>query len=111
MGVMEDAADKMITELRTTQPSRVREILEQTLAALGVREVKVNVQSAAGAVPERLGHVRGDGSVLLGDLGRRHLEEDRPVGGGESVLVVEIDLELAVGVFVIGLIDAPSEFV
>ncbi len=39
----------------------------------------------------------------------QHLEEDEPVGRLEGVRVMEIDLVLAVGVLMVGLVDAPVE--
>ena len=81
------------------------------LARLGIGQMKMDVQAAAGAVGERLGHVRDDRSVLLGDLGAQHAEEGDSVGGDERVGVIEIDFVLPVRVLVIDLVRAPAELI
>ena len=107
----EHPAEEVVRQLRAAQAAPVGRVLEQRLARLGVGEVVVDVQAAAGAVAERLGHVRRDRPVLLGELRRRHLEEGDAVGGGQGVGVLKVDLELGVGVLVVGLVDAPAELV
>ena len=67
------------------------------------------MQTATGAVAERLRHMCCDGTVLLRDLRRRHLEERNSVGGGQCIFEVEVNLKLAVGVFMVGLVDTPTE--
>lgn len=81
------------------------------LARLGIGQMKMDVQAAAGAVGERFRHVRDDGSVLLGDLGAQHAEEGDSVGGDERVGVIEIDFVLPVRVLVIDLVRAPAELI
>ena len=71
----------------------------------------VRVQAAASAVGKWLGHMRGDGAVPFGDLRGGHLEEDDAVRGGQRVGVVEVDLELPVGVLVVALINPPAHVV
>jgi len=55
--------------------------------------------------------VRGDRAVFCRDLARHHLEKREAVGRGQRVTVFEIHLELAVGVLVVGLINAPAKLV
>ena len=71
----------------------------------------MNVQAAAGAVGERLGHMRHGRSVVLGDLGAQHTEEGDSVRGDERVGVVEIDFVLPVGILVIDLECAPAQLI
>ena len=46
---------------------------------------------------------------LRADLAGQHLEEDEAIGRGQRVGILEIDFVLAVGVLVVGLVDAPVE--
>ena len=68
-------------------------------AAAGQRQVQV--QPAAGAVGERLGHERGDHAAFGGDHRQQVAQGDHPVGGGQRVGVLEVLLELAVAVLVV----------
>src|SRR5262245_42551346 len=81
-GMAEDTAEEVVRQLRAAQSAAVGSVLEQRLARLGVGEMVVDVEPAAGAIAERLGHVRGDRPVLLRQLRRRHLEEGDAVGRG-----------------------------
>ena len=73
--VREDAPDEVVGELRKPQSLVVALVEEEVLAGIGVRHVVVDVTAAARAVGERLGHMRRDGPVLLGELAGHHLEE------------------------------------
>ena len=109
-GVVQHAADEMIAGFGTTQAARdPRHRANNPSPVSAVGQVKVDVQPAAGAVAERLGHVRGDRAVFFGDLRRRHFEERDAVGGRQRVVIGEVHLVLAVGVLVVGLIDAPAK--
>ncbi len=66
------------------------------------------MHAAAGAVGERLGHEGADHAQLVGDFRSRHLEENNLVGAGQAIAVGIVDLELAVGVLVVGLIDVEA---
>ena len=68
-------------------------------AAAGQRQVQV--QAAAGAVGERLGHERRDHAALGGDHRQQVAQRDDPVGGGQRVGELEVLLELAVAVLVV----------
>ena len=51
----------------------------------------------------------GDGAEAPGHLARHHLEEGVAVGRGERVGVAPVDLELGVGVLVVGGVGLPAE--
>jgi hypothetical protein len=65
----------------------------------------VKVHAVAGALGVGLGHERADHAQVVGDLAGGHAEEGETVGRGHGVAVGVVDLELAVGVFVVDLID------
>ncbi len=69
----------------------------------------MHVRPAAGAVRKRLGHESSDGPVSSSGFRSQHLEKDESIGGRQGVCILEIDLELGVGVLVIGLVHAPIE--
>ena len=69
----------------------------------------MEVAAVAGQVRERLGHERGDQAALLGHRLDHVAEEDRAVAGGQRVGEVEVLLELAVGVLVVGGVVVPPE--
>ena len=58
---------------------------------------------------EGLGHVGGDSADLVGELARHHLEERVAVSRCQSVRVCEIDLILAIAVFVLSLVRLPAQ--
>ena len=62
-------------------------------------------EPGAGAIRERLGHERAHHPHRTRDLGGRHLEQRVVVGGRQAIAVDEIDLELAVRILVIDLVD------
>ena len=104
----EDATDKVIGRLREAQPSGIFFVKEHVLPGLGVGQVVVDMPCAAGAVCKGLGHVGGDGPVLLGVLAGHHFEESVAVCRDQGVIVDEIDLILSVGVFVVRLVGIPT---
>ena len=69
----------------------------------------MEVAAVSGEVGERLGHERGDEPPLLGQRLDHVAEEDRPVTRGERVRVLEVLLELPVGVLVIGGVVVPAQ--
>ena len=109
--MFQDPADKMVAELGTAQPATVGLVVKQALSTLGIGQVEVDMQPAAGTVIKWLGHVGGDGTVLFCHLGGCHFEESDPVGRGESILVVKVDLVLAIPILVVRLVNAPAELV
>ncbi len=72
-------------------------------------QAHVEVAAVAGEVAERLGHEGRDQAALLGQRLDHVAEEDRAVAGGERVGEVEVLLELAVGVLVVGRVVVPAE--
>ena len=105
----EYASDEVVRRLRESESLVVALIEEDVLAGRGVGDVVVDVAAAARAVGERLGHVRGDGAVPYGELAGHHLEEGIAVGGCQRITVDEVELVLAVGVLVVGLVRVPPE--
>ena len=81
--------------------------LEHVLAVLP--QAHVEVAAVAGEVAERLRHERRDHPALLGERLDHVAEEDRAVGRGERVGEVEVLLELAVRVLVVGGVVVPAE--
>ncbi len=89
----------------------------QTAGVVGVREGRgavapqrqVQVQTAAGAVGERLAHEGRGHAALLGHHRQQVPQGDHPVGGGEGVCVGEVLLELTVAVLVVVGVVAPAE--
>ena len=61
--------------------------------------------AAAGAVRERLRHEGRDHAVFVRDLAHRHFHEGEVIGRLQRLIVGEVDLELAVAVLVIYLVD------
>ena len=69
----------------------------------------MEVAAVAGQVRERLGHERRDQPALLGQRLDHVAVEHSPVARGERVGVLEVLLELAVGVLVVGRVVVPPE--
>ena len=69
----------------------------------------MEVAAVTGQVTERLGHEGGDQAALLSERLDHVAKEDRPVAGREGVGEVEVLLELAVRVLVVGGVVVPAE--
>ena len=69
----------------------------------------MEVAAVAGQVGERLGHERRDQPALLGQRLDHVAEEHSPVAGRQRVGELEVLLELAVGVLVVGGVVVPAE--
>src|SRR5438876_6019522 len=67
------------------------------------------MRSVASEVGERLGHESGQELVLLGDGLDHPPEEDVPIGRRERVRIAPVDLELAVGVFMVVGVGVPPQ--
>ena len=104
-GVVHDAADEMVGQFRAAQPALIFIVDEEIFTGLDSGEMKMRMQAAASAVGKRLGHMRGDSTVFLGDLRSRHLKENDAIGGHQRIGVVEVDLVLAVAILVVALVD------
>ena len=66
------------------------------------------MHTVAGALRIGLGHERADHAHVVGDLAGGHAEEGEAVRRLHGVAVGVVDLELAVGVFVVDLIDVEA---
>jgi hypothetical protein len=69
----------------------------------------VEVAAVAGEMGERLGHERGDEPPLLSQRLDHVAVEDRPVTRGQGVCELEVLLELAVGVLMVGGVVVPAQ--
>ena len=69
----------------------------------------MEVTTVARQMRERLGHERGDGAEFLGHGAHHPAEEGVPVSGGQAVGIGPVDLELAVGIFVVVGVRIPAE--
>ena len=96
---------------RLRQPHAARVVgrvhLEHVLAV--APQAHVEVAAVAGQVRERLRHERRDHAPLLGERLDHVAEEHRAVAGRQRVGELEVLLELAVGVLVVGGVVAPAE--
>ncbi len=63
------------------------------------------MHAVAGAVRHGLGHERADHAHAVGDFPRAHPQQHKAVGGCQGVAELVVDLELAVGVLVVDLVD------
>ncbi len=68
------------------------------------------MHAIAGTLGVWLGHERADHAHVIGDLAGSHAEERETVRRFHGVAVGVIDFELAVGVFVIDLIDVETHW-
>ena len=98
------AGGEVIGHFRQPHAARVAGIKEQVLV-LGAADRQVKVHAVAGAFRVRLGHERADHAQVIGDLAGGHAKERESIRRGHGVAVGVIDLELAIGVFVVDLID------
>ncbi len=99
----QQTSGELVAQFREAQTALVGLVFEQVL--LTVADAHVHVQAVARAVAEGLGHERADQTHVGGDLGRTHLEEGEVITGGQRVGVGVVDLELAVRVLVVDLVD------
>ena len=82
-------------------------VVEEVAAALPERHMQVG--AIAGEALDRLGIKAHAAAVLLRQGGGHHLEEGVAVGGGEGIGEGPVQLELAIGILVIGLIGPPAQ--
>jgi hypothetical protein len=106
--VRQQSSEELVTHGRKPKPALVVVVVEQVLATL-IAHRDVEVRARARAVRERLGHEARDGTVLARDLRGGHLEQHEVVGRLQRVGVGEVDLELAVPVLVIDLVDVDAD--
>ena len=85
--------------------------LEQVVAGFQVVERHVEVRAAAGAVGEGLRHEGGEQPFLRGVVLRHQAEEDVAVAHRQRVGILEVELELRVGVLVVERVEVPAKVV
>ena len=101
--VGQDAAQELVGQLREAEAVLVGLVGEEV--GLALADGHVDVHAVARPVGEGLGHEGADHAQVVGDLRGGHLEQQVVVGGGQAVGEGVVDLELAVGVLVVDLID------
>ena len=111
LGVVDDAAEERVREGREAEAARIVVVREQVRRPGRVPQRDVQVRAVAGQVRERLRHERRQVAALLRHRVDEVAEEDRPVGGDDRVVVLEVRLELAVRVLVVVRVVAPAELV
>ena len=104
----EQAAEEVVAHPREPETAGVLRIVEEVLRRR-VADREMEVRAGAGAVRERLRHEGRDETHRVRDLGRGHLQEHEPVGRCERVAVRVVDLELAVRVLVVDLVDVDAD--
>ncbi len=109
MRVTQHAGDELVAEFRELEAIGVGLGLEQVGAGFEARQRHVEVRAAAGTVGEGLGHEGGEVAAPLGEFADHEAEEGEAVGHGQRVGVLEVGLELAVGVLVVEGIDVPAQ--
>ena len=107
--MVEHAADEVIGQRRESQAAAVRWVEKQIAAGGRIGQVVVHVGARARAAREWLGHERRDRSRPLCELASHHPEERHSIGGHKRVGISKVDLILEIGVFMVGLVDAPAE--
>ena len=93
----------MVGQRRQAQAVRIAGVGKQV--ALAVANRHMHVHAIAGPVGKWLGHERAHHAQIVGDFRRGHLEQQVMVSRGQTVGVGVIDFKLAIGVFVVNLID------
>ena len=102
----QQTGEELITE--GGEPELAGGIGEQ-VGALAAPEGDVQVGAVAGELIEGLGLEAGPQAVAFSQGGHHHAEEGVAVCGGEGVIEGPVDLELTVGVLVVGLIRTPAQ--
>ena len=81
----------------------------EQVAAVAIPQRPMQMGAVAGEPGDRLGIEAHRAAVLLSQAGGHHLEEGMAIGGGEGFGVGPVEFELAVGVFMVGLIGGPAQ--
>ena len=87
----------------------MEQVAARLRAARCAPQGEVGVAAIAGEGGEGFGHEAGPQALLLRQGFHHHLEKGVAIGGGEGVGVGPVDLKLAVGILVIGLIRPPAQ--
>ena len=106
--VGQQAAQEVVGHFRQPQSVLVGIVLKK-IVALAVPDRHVDMAAGPGAVGHGLGHEGADHPELTGDLSGGHAEEHVAVGRGQCRGEGEVDLELAVGVLMVDLVDVESD--
>jgi hypothetical protein len=69
----------------------------------------MGVAAIAGERRKRLGHETGPQALLFGHRFHHHLEEGMAIGGGQGISEGPVDLELTVGILMVGLVGPPAQ--
>ena len=104
-GVFQQAAQELVGE--AGQPQGAAGIDKAVASA--IPEGEVQVAAVAGELGKGFGPEAGPQAVALRQGGHHHPKECMPIGGGERIGKGPVDLKLAVGVFVIGLVGSPAK--
>ncbi|MNG72052.1 hypothetical protein D3C79_304680 [compost metagenome] len=101
------ACGEVVGKLGQPHATAVGWVMEQVVvAAAGQRQVKMHAVARAPGIG--LGHEGADHAEVVGDLAGGHAEEGEAVGRLHGVAVGVVDLELAVGVLVVDLVDVEA---
>ena len=103
-GVVQQAGDEPAGHLG--EPVAVALVDERVALALPQRDVGVHARTLH--APERLGHEGGEHALLARHLLDHHAGRHDGVGHGERVGVAQVDLVLAAGVLVLGVLDGDA---
>ena len=109
--MLEDARDKLVAQRREANAVRIFRRLagEQVGAGLQVIERHVEVGAIAGLVGKGLGH-HGRQQAFFARVVLGHVaEEGQPVAGGQRVGILEVELELAMRIFMVKGIQVPAQ--
>ena len=104
-----EPGDELVGDLAQAETPRVVAGIALEQVRLAVPKAHVEVAAVAGEVGEGLRHEGGDQAALLRHRLDHVAVEDRPVAGRERVGEVEVLLELAVGVLVVGRVHLPAQ--
>ena len=77
--------------------------------AAAIPEGEVQVAAVAGELGKGFGPEAGPQAMALRQGGHHHPKEGMPIGGGERIGKGPVDLKLAVGVLVVGLVRSPAK--
>ncbi|MNC27722.1 hypothetical protein D3C75_759060 [compost metagenome] len=99
----------MISQLRQSHTVLVRSIEEQVLA-LGAGNGEVKVHAVTSTLRIGFRHERANHAQIIGDLTGGHAKERESVSRLHRVAVGVVDLELAIGVFMVDLIDIEAHW-
>ncbi len=98
----------MISQLTQTMPRWVTIIMEQAFFTITDRNMQMH--AIAGTVTEWFWHIGTNHAQFIGDLAGRHLEHNEVICTFEAICVGIVNLELAISVFMVNLINIQTDF-